>query len=49
MTYKTTGDKGQHIEKKRPAYEELGRLRDRKLRFSKELGLNLHAAFADDF
>ena len=49
MTYQTTGDKGQHIEKKRPAYEELGRLRDRKLRFTKELGLNLHAAFADEF
>jgi len=49
ITYTTTGDKGQHIEKKRPAYEELGRLRDRKLRYIKELGLQLSPMFADEF
>lgn len=49
ITYATTGDKGQHIEKKRPAYEELGRLRDRKLRYIKELGLQLSALFATEF
>ena len=47
--YATTGDKGQHIEKKRPAYEELGRIRDRKLRYIKELGLQLSPLFADEF
>ena len=47
--YATTGDKGQHIEKKRPAYEELGRIRDRKLRYIKELGLDHSAMFADEF
>ena len=49
ITYSTTGDKGQHIEKKRPAYEELGRLRDRKLRYIKELGLDHSSMFADEF
>jgi hypothetical protein len=49
ITYVTTGDKGQHIEKKRPAYEELGRVRDRKLRYIKELGLQLSPMFADEF
>jgi hypothetical protein len=49
ITYTTTGDKGQHIEKKRPAYEELGRLRDRKLRYTKELGLDHSTMFADEF
>jgi hypothetical protein len=49
ITYQTTGDKGQSLQKKRPAYEELGRLRDRKLRYVKELGLKLSTLFADEF
>jgi len=49
ITYNTTGDKGQHIEKKRPAYEELKRIRDQKLRYVKELGLQLSPMFADEF
>jgi len=47
--YETHGDKGQLIIKKRPQYEELGRLRDRKLRYSKELGINIEAVTWDDF
>ena len=47
--YETQGDKGQLIIKKRPQYEELGRLRDRKLRYSKELGINLDAVSWDEF
>jgi hypothetical protein len=47
--YETTGDKGQKLLKKRPQYEELGRLRDRKLRYSKELGIAVAPTFADEF
>lgn len=47
--YETQGDKGQRMVKKRPQYEELGRLRDRKLRISKELGLDLEAVGWSDF
>ena len=47
--YETTGDKGQKLLKKRPQYEELGRLRDRKLRYSKELGISVAPTFADEF
>jgi hypothetical protein len=49
ITYETTGDKGQPLQKKRPAYEELGRLRDRKLRYIKELGLQLSPLFSSEF
>ena len=47
--YETTGDKGQKLLKKRPQYEELGRLRDRKLRYSKELGITTSVHFDADF
>ena len=47
--YETTGDKGQKMIKKRPQYEELGRLRDRKLRYSKELGISLAPLFGNEF
>jgi len=47
--YETKGDKGQVLLKKRPQYEELGRLRDRKLRYSKELGIQLSPMFGDEF
>ena len=49
ITYVTTGDKGQELQKKRPAYEELKRIRDQKLRYVKELGLQLSPLFADEF
>ena len=45
--YETTGDKGQKLLKKRPQYEELGRLRDRKLRYTKELN-NKHSFTLED-